>query len=203
MRKLKQNKLINQIDVNDYQFIIFPLLLILVFLITDIFYTFNKIEYAYSNSIIPSEIYRLFTCHFLHKDLNHLLSNIGGVIIARYYFKQLKLNNRYFFIYLVLLIIPIQSFIMIFADNYLIKKDVYYAYGFSGIIYGIDSFLLLISLMGKRTILNLELNIKKNRLASKSLSILTYIGIIYSLFPGISLTAHLAGLIAGSIIFLL
>ena len=77
------------------------------------------------------------------------------------------------------------------------------AIGFSGILYGVDVFILLASIYGKQCFLGLDIGLRKDQQIRQVMMVLTGIGIIWSLLPGISLLGHLTGFIAGALLFLL
>ncbi len=78
-----------------------------------------------------------------------------------------------------------------------------FALGFSGILYGIDAFILLASIYGKERFLKLKIDLRKNQQVRQTIIVLTGVGIAWSFLPGISLPGHLAGFIAGALLFLL
>ena len=75
--------------------------------------------------------------------------------------------------------------------------------GFSGVIYGVDAFLLLTSKLGKRSFMGHEISLASNWQVSQTMTALTAIGVIYSFMPGISLLGHMTGLAAGALLFLI
>ena len=75
--------------------------------------------------------------------------------------------------------------------------------GFSGIIFGAFSFILLSSIYGKQYIFKISIGLKKNYEIKKLMIIFLSLGILYSLLPGISLSGHLAGILSGFFIFFL
>ena len=77
------------------------------------------------------------------------------------------------------------------------------AIGFSGILYGVNAFILLASIYEKQRFIGLKIDLKKNQQIRQTMIVLTGIGIAWSLLPGISLLGHLAGFIAGVLLFLL
>ena len=75
------------------------------------------------------------------------------------------------------------------------------AIGFSGILFGIDAFILMTTIYGKKKFFTIECKLRKDSRLLKSISLLTGIGIIWSFLPGISLLGHMSGLLAGFILF--
>ncbi len=149
------------------------------------------------------EPYRIITTHFMHGDTQHLLANTFGIVVARYCLKGLRLKGNSFFLLLVSLLIPCQTLIFWFVDIFFFKNPMSLAIGFSGILYGVDVFILLASIYGKQRFIGLEIGLRKDQQIRQTMMVLTGIGIIWSLLPGISLLGHLAGFIAGALLFLL
>ena len=133
--------------------------------------------------------------------VNHLLANISGIIIARYFFKVLRLKSNNFFVVLILFLIPIQSLILFCIDIFAFKNPMSLAIGFSGILYGIDSFILMTTIFGKKSFIGIQCNFHRNFKLLRSISVLTFVGIIWSFLPGISLMGHLSGLLSGILLF--
>ena len=77
------------------------------------------------------------------------------------------------------------------------------AVGFSGILYGVNAFVLLASTYGKEYFLNCEISLKKNHQIRQMMLVITCLGIGWSFSPGISLIGHLSGFLAGVFLFFL
>ena len=75
----------NSISKYDWQYITTASLLIIVFIITDLIRVFDKEFLYFVPRLISDQPYRIFTSILVHADLNHLLSNLGGIIITRYF----------------------------------------------------------------------------------------------------------------------
>ena len=75
------------------------------------------------------------------------------------------------------------------------------AIGFSGVLFGIDAFILMTTIYGKKKFVYIGCDLKKDPRLLKSISVLTGIGIIWSFLPGISLLGHMSGLFAGFLLF--
>ena len=196
-------KNLKTISTNDWQYILPISINIIIYFLTDIIKLINKYDFAYSSSQISIEPYRIISYHFIHGDFNHLLANCIGIVIARYFFISLKSRDNILFILLILFLIPLQYYLYnIININLLYNKDSI-AFGFSGVLYGINGFLLCCSIFGKKTFLFRDIRIKRNQISAKSLSIIMFIGLIYSLLPRVSLIGHVTGLTAGIIIYLL
>ena len=187
----------------DLQFILPVLICLLSFILINIIQLIDISQVYYSYKVIINQPYRIIFFNFVHKDFTHLLSNIFGIVIIRYSFLKLRCRNNKLFFYLVLLIIPIQSFYLLIMDIYIFNNYNHFLVGFSGIIFGANSFLLLSSYYGNKFILNISIGLKKNLYISKLMFLLLSLGISYSFLPGISLTGHLAGALSGLTIFYL
>ena len=79
----------NSISKYDWQYILSASLLISVFILTDLIGVIDKEYFYFVPKLISDQPYRIFTSILVHADLNHLLSNIGGIIITRYFFMRL------------------------------------------------------------------------------------------------------------------
>ena len=187
----------------EAQFIIPAFLCILFFIIINLNSLFFLSELSYWSSNIINQPYRILSYSFVHKDFNHLLSNLFGIIVVRYCFINLNLKNISLFLFLIVLLIPIQTFYLFILDNFLFYNPNHLLIGFSGIIFGTFSFIFLSSLYGKKYILNIFIGLKKNYEINKLMAIFLSLGIVYSFLPSISLSGHIAGIFSGIIIFFL
>jgi membrane associated rhomboid family serine protease len=187
----------------EAQFIIPSFLCFLLFIIIKFKRFFLVSDLSYWSSYLTNQPYRILSYSFVHKDFNHLLSNIFGIIVVRYCFINLNLKNIFLFLYLIILLIPIQTFFLFVVDNFLFYNPNHLLVGFSGIIFGTFSFILLSSLYGKEYILNIFIGLKKNNEIYKLMTVFLSLGIVYSLLPSISLSGHIAGILSGFIIFIL
>ena len=75
----------NAISKYDLQYFVTGFFLISVFIVTDLIGVIDKEYYYFVPRLISDQPYRIFTSILVHADLNHLLSNIGGIIITRYF----------------------------------------------------------------------------------------------------------------------
>ena len=75
------------------------------------------------------------------------------------------------------------------------------ALGFSGVIYGVNAFLLLCAIYGKNTFFRTHINIYKNYQVRQSMIVLTIIGQIWNYSGGVSILGHNSGFVAGIILF--
>ena len=192
-------KIINK----EVQFIIPSFLCILLFIVINFKRFFLVSDLSYWSSNLLNQPYRILSYSFVHKDFNHLLSNLFGIIVVRYCFINLKLKNIYLFFYLIILLIPIQTFYLFIVDNFLFYDPDHFLIGFSGIIFGAFFFIFLSSIYGKEYIFNIFIVLKKNYEIKKLMTIFLSLGIVYSFMPGISLTGHLVGILSGFFIFFL
>ena len=197
----------NSISKYDWQYILSASLLISVFILTDLIGVIDKEYFYFVPKLINDQPYRIFTSILVHADLNHLLSNIGGIIITRYFLMRLGIESRFFYLKFILICSFLNFFIIwvyekilsYFLDFY----PNYAALGFSGIIYALFGFLLLTSFYGKKYFLGKEISFKSNYEVQKMLKIVCLIGLIFSFLPGVSLLGHLSGFIAGCFLFLI
>ena len=187
----------------EVQFIIPSFLCFLLFAIINVKRFFLVPDLSYWSSYLINQPYRILSYSFVHKDFNHLLSNLFGIIVVRYCFINLNLKNIFLFLYLIILLIPIQTFFLFILDNFIFYNPNHLLVGFSGIIFGTFSFILLSSLYGKEYILNIFIGLKKNNEIYKLMTVFLSLGIVYSFLPSISLSGHIAGILSGFIIFIL
>ena len=197
----------NSISKYDWQFIISASLLILVFILTDLIGIINKEYFYFVPSLITDQPYRIFTSILIHADLNHLLSNLGGIIITRYFLMRLGIESRFFYLKFIFICSFINFFIIWVYEKilsyFLNFYPNYAALGFSGIIYALFGFLLLTSFYGKKYFLGKEIGFKSNYEVQKMSKTICLIGLIFSFLPGVSLLGHLSGFIAGCFLFLI
>ena len=197
----------NSISKYDWQYILIASLLILVFILTDLIKVFNKEFLYFVPSLISDQPYRIFTSILVHADLNHLLSNLGGIIITRYFLMRLGIESRFFYLKFILICSFLNFFIIWFYEKilsyFLNFYPNYAALGFSGIIYALFGFLLLTSFYGKSHFLGKKIGLKSNYEVQKMSMTICLIGLIFSFLPGVSLLGHLSGFIAGCFLFLI
>ena len=192
-----------KINKKEAQFIIPSFLCFLLFIIINLKRLFLVSDLSYWSSYLTNQPYRILSYSFVHKDFNHLLSNLFGIIVVRYCFINLNLKNKFLFLYLIILLIPIQTFFLFIVDNFIFYNPNHMLVGFSGIIFGTFSFILLSSFYGKEYILNIFIGLKKNNEIYRLMTVFLSLGIVYSFFPSISLSGHIAGIFSGVIIFIL
>tara|TARA_Y100000589_G_scaffold125717_1_gene119817 strand:- start:573 stop:1178 length:606 start_codon:yes stop_codon:yes gene_type:complete len=197
----------NSISKYDWQYIVCASVLIIFFICTDLIGLFNKEILFYAPRKISVQPYRIFTSILIHADLNHLLSNLGGIVITRYFFISLGLNNKFFYLRFTL-ICSFLNFVFIwiferFLFNLFNIYPNYYSLGFSGIIYALFGFILVSSFHGKSYFFNSKINLKSNYKIHKMSKTILLIGILFSLLPGVSLLGHASGFVAGCFLYLL
>ncbi len=196
----------NSISKYDWQYILSASLLISVFILTDLIGVIDKDFFYFVPRLISDQPYRIFTSILVHADLNHLLSNIGGIIITRYFLMRLGMESRFFYLKFILICSFLNFFIIWVYEKILSYTNIYPNYaalGFSGTIYALFGFLLLTSFHGKKYFLGKEICFKSNYEVQKMLKTICLIGLIFSFLPGVSLLGHLSGFIAGCFLFLI
>ena len=197
----------NSISKYDWQYILSASLLISVFILTDLIGVIDKEYFYFVPKLISDQPYRIFTSILVHADLNHLLSNIGGIIITRYFLMRLGIKSKFFYLKFILICSFLNFFIIWVYEKilsyFLNFYPNYAALGFSGIIYALFGFLLLTSFYGKSHFLGTKIGLKSNYEVQKMSKTICLIGLIFSFLPGVSLLGHLSGFIAGCFLFLI
>ena len=196
----------NSISKYDWQYLVTGFFLISVFIFTDLIGVIDKEYFYFVPKLITYQPYRIFTSILIHADLNHLLSNLGGIIITRYFLMRLGIKCRFFYLKFIISCSFFSFFIIWFYEKILSYLNIYPNYatlGFSGIIYASFGFLLLTSFYGKSYFLGKEICLKSNYEVQKMSKTICFIGLIFSFLPGVSLLGHLSGFIAGCFLFLI
>jgi len=199
--------LFNTISKYDLQYIVSGFILVSVFIFTDFFGILDKEFFYFIPRLISDQPYRIFTSILIHADLNHLLSNLGGIIITRYFFLRLGIRSRFFYLKFILICSFLNFCIIWFFEK--ILSYFFYIYpnyaalGFSGIIYACFGFSLLSSFYGKHYFLGKKIGIKSNFEVQKISRTICIIGLIFSLLPRVSLLGHISGFVAGCFLFLI
>ena len=197
----------NSISKYDWQYIISGFILISVFIFTDLIRVLNKEYFYFVPRLISAQPYRIFTSILIHADLNHLLSNLGGIIITRFFFLRLGIKSRFFYLKFILICSFLNFFIIwIYEKILLVFFKIYPNYaalGFSGIIYALFGYILLTSFYGKNFFLGKKIGLKPNFEVQKMSKTICLLGLIFSFLPGVSLIGHLSGFIAGCFLFLI
>ena len=197
----------NSISKYDWQYIISGFFLISVFIFTDLIRVFDKEFLYYVPRLISDQPYRIFTSIWAHADCNHLLSNLGGIIITRYFLMRLGIESRLFYLKFILICSFLNFFVIwtyekILSYFFNIYPN-YAALGFSGIIYALFGFLLLTSFYGKNYFLGKKISLKSNYEVQNMSKTICFIGLIFSFLPRVSLLGHLSGFISGCFLFLI
>ena len=196
----------NSISKYDWQYLVTVFFLILVFILTDLIEVIDKEYFYFVPRLISDQPYRILTSILIHADLNHLLSNLGGIIITRYFLMRLGIESRFFYLKFIFICSFINFFIIWLYEKILSYFNIfpnYAALGFSGIIYALFGFLLLTSLYGKKYFLGKKIGLNSNNEVQKMSKTICFIGLIFSFLPGVSLLGHLTGFIAGCFLFLI
>ena len=197
----------NLISKYDWQYIISAFFLISVFIFTDLIGFFDKEIFYFVPRLISDQPYRIFTSILVHADLNHLLSNLGGIIITRYFLIRLGIESRFFYLKFII-ICSFLNFLIIWVYEKILSYFFniypnYAALGFSGIIFALFGFLLLTSFNGKSYFLGKQIGLKSSYEVQKMSRTICFIGLIFSFFPGVSLLGHISGFVAGCFLFLI
>ena len=197
----------NSISKYDWQYFVTGCFLILVFIFTDLIGVIDKEYFYFVPRLISDQPHRIFTSILIHADLNHLLSNLGGIIITRFFLMRLRIKSRFFYLKFILISSFLNSFIILFYEKilayffYIFPN--YAALGFSGIIYALFGFMLLTSFYGKNYFLGEKIGLKSNYEVQRMSKTICLIGLIFSFLPRVSLLGHLSGFIAGCFLFLI
>jgi len=190
----------------DLQYLVTGFFLISFFILTDLMGVIDKEYFYFVPRLISEQPYRIFTSILVHADLNHLLSNLGGIIITRYFLIKLRIESRFFYLKFVLICSFLNFFTIWVYEKVLSYFNIfpnYAALGFSGIIYALFGFLLLTSFYGKKYFLGKEIGFNINYEVQRMSKTICLIGLILSFLPGVSLLGHLSGFIAGCFLFLI
>ena len=87
----------------ELQYILSASLLILVFIFTDLIRVFDKEFFLFIPRLISDQPYRILSSVIVHADLNHLLSNLGGIIMTRYFLIKLGIESKFFYLRFILI----------------------------------------------------------------------------------------------------
>ena len=189
----------------DWQFILCASILIVVFIFTDLIELLNKEILYYFPKKISYEPYRVFTSILIHADFNHLVSNIFGLTITRYFLIRLGNKSKFFYLKFIVIYTFLNFFIIWIFERILViffnMIPNYISLGFSGVIYAFFGFLLLTSIYGKDYFLGTMISLRKSYDIQRMSTTICLIGLIFSFLPGVSLLGHMSGFITGCIIF--
>ena len=197
----------NSISKYDLQYFVTGFFLISVFIFTDLIGVIDKEYFYFVPRLISDQPHRIYTSILIHADLNHLLSNLGGIIVTRYFLMRLGIESRFFYLKFIFICSFLNFFIIWVYEKilsyFLNFYPNYAALGFSGIIYALFGFLLLTSFYGKSHFLGKKIGLKSNYQVQKMSKTICLIGLIFSFLPRVSLLGHLSGFFAGCFLFLI
>jgi len=109
----------NSISKYDWQYLVTGFFLISVFIFTDLIGVIDKEYFYFVPKLISDQPHRIFASILIHADLNHLLSNLGGIIITRYFLMRLGIESRFFYLKFIL----ISSFLnLLFSKLSILEK---------------------------------------------------------------------------------
>ena len=199
----KVNKQSDNIDPVDNQYIITASVLIAIWLMTDIFGLIEKNNWIFWSRIMQYEPHRFITSALIHANAYHLLANLGGIVIARVMFRRLRMRSNYLFLLLTICLIPISNLLEWLWEVIIVSNPNAATLGFSGVVYGVNAFLLLCAMNGKNKFFGIPINIYKNYQVQQSMIVLTIIGQIWNFSGGVSIVGHNSGFVAGIMLFLL
>ena len=191
------------VDPVDYQYVVIAGALIVIWIASDFLGLINKNDWMSWSRMMLYQPHRFFTYALVHVDGMHLLTNLFGVVVARAILMQLGMNSKYLFVVLVALLIPLSSLLQ-WSWQVIIASQLNSAsLGFSGVVYGIDAFLLLAAMKGKEEFVKMPINISKNYQVQHTMIVLTVLGQVWNFMGDVSVVGHQSGLIAGALLFLL
>ena len=109
----------NSISKYDWQYIFCAFILISFFVFTDLIVIFDKQFLYFVPRLISYQPYRILSSILIHADLNHLLSNLGGIIVTRYFLMRLGIESRFFYLKFILICSFLNFFIIWIYENFL------------------------------------------------------------------------------------
>ena len=193
----------NSINPIDYQYIAIACALIVIWIASDFLGLINKNDWMSWSGMMIYQPHRFFTSALVHMDGRHLLMNLGGIVVARAIFMQLGMRSKYLFALLVATLIPLSSVLQWFWEVFISSQLNSASLGFSGVVYGIDAFLLLAAIKGKDKFLKMPIHLAKNYQAQQTMIVLTVLGQVWNFMGGVSVVGHQSGLVAGLLLFLI
>ena len=193
----------SNINPIDYQYLAIAGVLIVIWIASDLLGLISKNDWMSWSGMMLYQPHRFFTNALVHMDGMHLLTNLFGVVIARAILMQLGMKSKYLFIVLVALLIPLSSLLQWFWQVIIASQLNSASLGFSGVVYGIDAFLLLAAMKGKDEFIKMPISLSKNYQAQQTMIVLTVLGQVWNFMGGVSVVGHQSGLIAGLLLFLL
>ena len=193
----------NDINPIDFQYLATAGALIIIWISSDLLGVISKNQWMSWSGMMLNQPHRFFTNALIHMDGMHLLTNLFGIVIARAILMQLGMRSKYLFVILVAILIPFSSALQWFWEVVISSNFSAASLGFSGVVYGIDAFLLLCAMKGKDTFIAMPINLARNYQARQTMIVLTVIGQVWNFMGGVSVVGHQSGLVAGMLLFLL
>ena len=193
----------SNINPIDYQYIAIAGALTVIWIASDLLGLISKNDWMSWSGMMLYQPHRFFTSALVHLDAQHLLMNLGGIAVARAIFIQLRMRSNYLFMLLTLLLIPLSSGLQWVWEIMVVSNPNAASLGFSGVVYGIDAFLLLAAIKGKDKFFKLPINLTPNYQTRQTMIVLTVVGQVWNFIGGVSIVGHQSGLIAGLLLFLL
>ena len=118
----------NSISKYDWQYLVTGFFLISVFIFTDLIEVIDKEYFYFVPRLISDQPHRIFTSILTHADLNHLLSNLGGIIITRYFLMRLGIKSRFFYLKFILICSFFNFFVIWVYEKILSYFNIYSNY---------------------------------------------------------------------------
>lgn len=193
----------NNINPLDYQYLATAGVLIVIWLASDLLGIIDKNQWMSWSGVMFNQPHRFFTTTLVHADGGHLLANLSGIVIARAIFMQIGMKSKYLFLLLVVILIPLSSTLQWFWEVAIASNFNAASLGFSGVLYGVDAFLLICAMKGKDKFMKIPINITSNYQAQQTMIVLTVIGQIWNFTGEVSVVGHQAGFVAGILLFLI
>lgn len=175
---------------------------IIVFLFTDFFYSplsnqiFDAGANRWTNVFYDHQYYRLFTCMFLHAGINHLLNNMLTLSVLGYQIENKLGRLRFLALYIICGVLSSLASALYYMNYSYNSNTIVSSVGASGAIFGVFGAFIVIALI-QRSVNGTYISIPKIILVT---ALLLYSGFMTE---NVDNTAHLAGIIIGSIITLI
>ena len=154
----------------------------------DVYYMLNHGASSWQHEFKEMELYRLFTCMFIHFGIGHLMNNMFMLYVIGVQIERLYGRFRFLFIYLSTgLVASIASSVV----NMLIGKNDVISGGASGAIYGIMGAMVIALWHNRKSYENVIYRV-----------IMIIVLMVYGGFTetGVDNVAHLGGFISGLVI---
>lgn len=193
----------NNINPLDYQYLATAGVLIIIWFASDLLGIIDKNQWMSWSGMMLNQPHRFFTNSLIHADGGHLFTNLFGIVVARAIFMQIGMRSKYLFLLLVVILIPLSSTLQWSWEVVIASNPNAASLGFSGVIYGVDAFLLLCAMNGKEKFMQIPININSNYQAQQTMIALTVIGQVWNFMGGVSVVGHQSGFVAGMLLFLI